>query len=222
MYNDAQLKWLVKEKIGFTISADMSKELNAVCKAVAAGEWRHLESRVTEDVHVTEVEFTPGDWPKNAEPLRYLAIRFTPTQGNLFERSAGPKHLAVVTNRQGSAEVLIRWHWEKAGTIEHVHDVVKNELGGGVLPCGRFGANAAWFRLALLTYNVLSALKSIALPPELQDARPKRLRFQVFTIPAFVSSHARALFARVVNRARRATEIIAARVRLWASRAAPS
>ena len=47
----------------------------------------------------------------------------------------------------------------KAGTLEHVHDVVKNELGGGFFPSGRFGANAAWFRFALLTYNVLSAMK---------------------------------------------------------------
>ena len=93
------------------------------------------------------------------------AIRFTPAQGNLFESGAGPKYLAAVTSRGGTSAELVRWHWEKAGTIEHVHHVVKNELGGGVLPCGRFGANEAWFRLALLTYNVLRALKAIALPP---------------------------------------------------------
>jgi len=33
---------------------------------------------------------------------------------------------------------LIQWHREKAGTIELVHDVLKNELAAGVLPCGRF------------------------------------------------------------------------------------
>ncbi len=46
------------------------------------------------------------------------------------------------------AAKLLRWHWEKAGTIEHVYDVVKNELGGRNLPSGRFGANAAWFCFA--------------------------------------------------------------------------
>ena len=63
------------------------------------------------------------------------------------------------------APALLRWHWQKAGTIELVHDITKNELGAAVPPCGRFGANAAWYRLSLLTYNVLSALKSLALPP---------------------------------------------------------
>jgi len=58
-----------------------------------------------------------------------------------------------------------------------VHDVLKNELAAGVLPCGRFGANAAWLRLAVITHNVLTALKRLALPAEYLSARPKRLRF---------------------------------------------
>ncbi len=44
-----------------------------------------------------------------------------------------------------------------------MHDVTKNELGAAVPPCGRFGANAAWYRLSLLTYNVLSALLADAI-----------------------------------------------------------
>ena len=94
---------------------------------------------------------------------------------------------------------LLQWHREKAGTIEHIHDVVKNELAGGVLPCGRFGANAAWLRLALLAHNVLTALKRLALPPELLTARPKRLRFLVFTVPGRLITHARQLWLRLAT-----------------------
>jgi hypothetical protein len=97
-------------------------------------------------------------------------------------------YLAVVTNREGKPVELLRRHWRKAGTIELVHDVSKNELGTKVPPCGRFGANAAWFRLSLLTYNVLSAMKSLALPSELSNARPKRLRFSLFTIAGRIIS----------------------------------
>jgi hypothetical protein len=42
---------------------------------------------------------------------------------------------------------------------EIVHDVLKNELAAGVLPCGRFGANAAWLRMAVRAHNVMTALK---------------------------------------------------------------
>jgi hypothetical protein len=50
-----------------------------------------------------------------------------------------------------------------------------------VYPSGKFGANAAWLRLQVLTLNLLELLKAAGLDPELRQARPKRLRFVVFT-----------------------------------------
>ena len=83
-----------------------------------------------------------------------------------------------------SAGDLVRWHWEKAGTIEHVHRSMKDELGAGVLPSQRFGANAAWFRINAIAYNLLTLLKRRALPERFRLARPKRLRFEIFNTPA--------------------------------------
>ena len=95
---------------------------------------------------------------------------------------------------------LLKWHREKAGSIEAVHDVLKNEVAGGVLPCGRYGANAAWFRLAVITYNVLTAMKRLVLPPDLQAARPKRLRFLIFQQPGKLIHHARKTVLRLAKK----------------------
>ena len=78
-----------------------------------------------------------------------------------------------------------------------LHDVLKNELGAGVMPCGRFGANAAWLRLAVTTHNVMTALKRIALPEPWLRARPKRLRSQIFVSPGKLVHHARQVLLRV-------------------------
>ena len=59
-----------------------------------------LEDRPTEYVETAEVEFTPGVWPKEAPPMRYVAVRFTAKQGRLFADGAEVKHLAVVSNRE--------------------------------------------------------------------------------------------------------------------------
>jgi len=88
------------------------------------------------------------------------------------------------------------------------------DLGGGILPCAELGANAAWWRLCLLTYDVLSALKTLALPPEFEDARPKRLRFRVFGVAARVLSHARRIVARVAAVLAERAHLSAARARL--------
>jgi len=225
-YDEKLLKYLVAERIAFTISADMTPELHRVC-AAAGVHWARLEERVHETVDVAEVEFIPGDWPKTAAPLRYVALRFQPTQGALFGET--PKYLAVVTNRwEKGPAALVRWHWAKAGTIEHTHDVTKNDLGAGLLPSGKFGANAAWYRLTLLTYNVLAVLRHHALPERFQHARPKRLRYEVFTVPAEIHTHARQLTARLGAPAVTVDELITARgrlrdlqVRLRAATAAP-
>ena len=114
-----------------------------------------------------EVSFVPGEKSehKDTQPLRYVAIRIRQRQETLFEDGSKVKHFAVVTNiREWKAGRLIQWHREKAGTVEGVHDVVKNELGGGVMPCKYFGANAAWLRLAVISHNVMTALKRLALP----------------------------------------------------------
>jgi hypothetical protein len=135
---------------------------------------------------------------KDTQPLRYVAIRIRKRQGELFEDGSRVRHFAVLSNRwELKAARLIGWHREKAGTVELVHDVIKNELGGGVLPSKYFGANAAWLRLAAISHNVLTALKRLALPAELLAARPKRLRFLIFNTPGRLVHHARRLLLRL-------------------------
>jgi len=221
-YDQAVLRWLADENreggpsgfIGFSISADMTKELRDACAALPESAWTRIEDRAHETVFAAEVEFVSGAWPRHALPLRYVAVRFVGTQLDL-DGKVPVKHLAVVTNRRDlTAAQLLPWHWAKAGTIEHVHDVVKNELGGGTFPSGRFGANAAWFRFALLTYNILSALKLFALPPSMDTARPKRLRFALFTLAARITSHAGAIVMKIGRRANELADFVASRLRL--------
>lgn len=217
-YDEKVLKWLAEpsRRIGFAISADMTAELRRTCVALAAGAWALYDERADMTVAVADVEFTSGTWPKDSEPLRYIALRMTPTQGSLFADGSSVRYFAIVTNRKGDAGELVDWHRQKAGTIEAVHDITKNELGAGVLPSGKFGANAAWYRLTLFTHNVLVAMKRLVLPPDLQKARPKRLRLRVFALPAKVITHARGIVARVAKWLLDAADAIGVRQRIGA------
>jgi hypothetical protein len=203
------VNWLRNEKraggpqgrIGFAISARMSPALHAAIQAVPEPEWEPYGEPHAEEIReCAEVPFVPGEKSekKNTQPLRYVAIRIRKKQGELFEDGSRVRHFAVLTNRwELKAARLIEWHREKAGTIELVHDILKNELGGGVLPSKYFGANAAWLRLAVMAHNVLTALKRLALPAELVTARPKRLRLLIFNTPGRLVHHARQLILRL-------------------------
>lgn len=213
-YYTPLLKYLVSEGIGLAISADMSKQLRKRCEALPQHAWQLLDKRERESVDLAEVEFEPNDWPKSAAPLRYVALRFTPLQPDLLEETA-PRYHAVVSNRRELLPAeLVKWHRGKAGTIEHVHRVLKDELAAGVMPCQQFGANAAWFRINVITCNLLTALKRKALPERYRLARPKRLRFDVFTQPAKLAVHESQLSVQVSAADERLAELVEARQRL--------
>jgi hypothetical protein len=202
--------WLRDEKrkdgpqgrIGFAISARMHAALQAEITALPQDQWQPYSESSMVVKECAEVEYVPEESAENRyrEPLRYVALRIRRKQGELFADGSHVKHFAVVSNIwEWTPKKLLQWHREKAGSIEATHDVIKNELAGGVMPCGRFGANAAWLRLAVLTYNLLTALKRLALPPELLTARPKRLRFLIFNTPGKLVHHARRTLLRLVR-----------------------
>lgn len=205
------LNWLRNEKreggpegfLGFAVSARMSEALHAAILRVPEKAWEtYGVAHAREIRECAEVSFVPGEKSehRDTQPLRYVAIRIRNRQNELFEDGGKVKHFAIVSNiGEWKAGRLIQWHREKAGTIEGVHDVVKNELAGGVLPCKYFGANAAWLRLALLAHNVLTALKRLALPAEMLSARPKRLRFLLLNTPGRLVHHARRVLLRLAS-----------------------
>lgn len=200
-YDHDVLNWCRDEsKITFGISADMTVELRKAIEALPGEAWELLDVKGEVARSWAEVEFIPSapSVVKGRRPDRYLAVRLEKTQQKLFADGTSVKHFAVVTNdwdRPGP-DVLV-WQRQKAGTIEKLHDVLKNDLGAGVMPCGRFGANAAWLRLNVLTCNLLTLLRRHGLGEELRKARPKRLRFWVLCRAGLLVHHARSLMVRV-------------------------
>jgi hypothetical protein len=210
LYEQTLLRWLEGKGIGYAISADLSRELAAAIRALPETAWQPEREDGAALRHWAEVPYVPSDGVAAKDrpaPPRYLTIRITKKQGELFADGSRVKHFAIVTNLpdppDGSGLDLIRWQRAKAGTVEHSHHVLTNELAAEALPSQRFGANAAWFRLNVMPYNLLSAFKRIALPAELHDARPKRLRFVLLNGIGKVVRHARETVLRLVGEARR-------------------
>jgi hypothetical protein len=223
-YQHGVLDWARARQIPFAISADLSEELRARIVALPAAAWRPFRQwkgndLVHRDREWAEVEFTPSEasTKKDLVPDRYLVIRAHLPQGDLFADGTSVHYYATVTNRwDWDGERLLRWSHERCGTVEPAHDVLKNELGGGVLPSYRFGANAAWWQLAVLTHNLLSALKRLALPDAWAPLRPRRLRFLLFHVAGRLVRHGRRLVLRIARAHPGADVMVRAREQLFA------
>ena len=166
-------------RIGFATSARMSADLVGAMLKVPDSQWVTFgKEEDGTSRQWAEVVFVPGaaSEKKDSKPLRYVGLRLLKAQGTLFGDGSDRHHHAVITNLDWDGAKLLNWHREKAGTIEHVHDEIKNALGGGHMPSQHFAVNAAWFKVSLLAYNIASAIKGLCFSPEERTARFKKYR----------------------------------------------
>jgi hypothetical protein len=208
-------------RIGFAISAMMEAKLAAAVASIPDRAWTTYatepDGTQRQWAEVVFVPSEPGE-KKESRPLRYVGLRLLKAQGSLFADGSDRHHYAVLTNLDWKGDRLLKWHREKAGSIEHVHDEVKNALGGGHMPSQHFAVNAAWFKLSLLAYNLASAIKGLCFSPEERTVRFKRYRLMVVQLSGRMSRFANTLRLRLCA----SVEAIARLQRIWEVFALPT
>lgn len=204
--------------IEFAISADVTPEFRKAVAELPASAWKRLQRRDGTGADPSghewaEVVYVPN-WAghsKNGPAYRFVAIREPIRQFDLpgvveeqqlpfpTMESAGVRHklFGVVTNRDISGDDLIHWHRDRCGKSEEAHAVMKHDLAGGRLPSGKFGANAAWWAMMLIAFNLNVIMKKHALGGPWAERRMKAMRFGFIRLAGWVVDHARQLQIRV-------------------------
>ncbi len=126
------------------------------------------------------------------------------------------KLTGVVTNRGLPGEEVIWWHRERYGKAEEAHAIMKDDLAGGQLPSAKFGANAAWWAIMILAFNLHSAMKRLVFGAEWENKRLKAIRFSLINLPGRVIRHARGLLIRLSGGHPSLTVLLDARRRILA------
>ena len=206
--------------IEFAVGVDVMPEFKEAVAEVDDDQWHQLY-RQTEGGHqvhtgqeYAEVCYVPNSigHSKNGPEFRFIAIRELlkrPTLPGMEESSTTPtvqmsdggwyKVSGVVTNRDLAGDDLIRWYRQRCGKGEEVHGILKDDLAGGRLPWGRFGANAAWWAIVVLAFNLNSAMKQLALGGDWKRNRLKAVPFGIICLPGRVVQHARKLIIRLAR-----------------------
>lgn len=93
------------------------------------------------------------------------------------------------TFRHMDGEAVIHFLRKRCGDSEQIHSTLKTDLAGGRMPSGRFGANATWWAIAIMTANCMTLLKPFAF--NRTTIKMKRFRFLYLNIPARILTSAR-------------------------------
>jgi hypothetical protein len=202
--------------IEFAVGVDVTAEFKKAVREVAEADWRPLAGEVGGRVQqYAEVCFVPRlvGAKKHGPVYRYLAIREPleqPTLPGMEGQLSFPfqtmdwgsikyKVTAVVTNRDLPGDEVIGWYRERCGKSEQAHAIMKEDLAGGKLPSGLFGANAAWWQIMILAFNLNVAMKRLVLGGDWVKRRMKAIRFWLINVPGRVLTHARSLVVRLAG-----------------------
>jgi len=202
--------------IEFAIGVDVTEEFKKAVREVEEKEWHPLKREVAGEEKDSgqewaEVCFVPtwAGLSKKGPGYRFLAIRELLTQRELPGMEVqlpfptlkwGEKKyklFGLVTNRELTGDQLIWWSRKRCGKGEEMHAVMKHDLAGGHLPSAHFGANAAWWEMMVLAFNLNSLLKRLALPEGWEPKRLKAIRFGLINVAGRVVSRSRQLIVRL-------------------------
>ncbi len=207
--------------VRFAIGYIKTKEFRKEVQKLKETEWEKVYTKKGKlDYEVAEVPFVSGkEAAIKAAPYRHIVIRRPAKQGILPGMGAGEGitsgeetleihgrayHIhAIISNieEEWSDEMIVEWYSARCGGGEAVHSIIKSDLAGGQLPSGKFGANAAWWRIAVLAHNLHALLEKLALPTSLTGSRFKRLRYHFINVPARIIQHARQCCVRYFDKA---------------------
>lgn len=209
--------------IEFAIGVDISQAFKQAVAEVKQEQWHslyHVDAtgmRIKTEQEYAEVCFVPN-WvgrTKHGPIYRFLAIR-QPIENTLpgfeteqrmlpFATWSGAdgqsyKLSGIVTNidaEKMDGQMLIDWHRERCGASEHVHGVLKRDLGAGRMPSAHFGANAAWWHIGLIACNFHIMMQRLVFGQKGLGQRLKAVRFQWLNIAGRVITHARKTVIRI-------------------------
>jgi hypothetical protein len=91
---------------------------------------------------------------------------------------------------------------------------MKEDMAGGKLPSGKFGVNAAWWRMMILAMNINEALKRLVLEKEWSNKRMKAIRYHIINVAGQVLNIARGLIIKVSCAQSSLTTLIKARSKI--------
>lgn len=166
----------------FTITADKDKAVMEAIKAIPAKEWRQYKDdrQIAETVHTME---------KTTEAFRLVVQRWPKKQAELFDPEPYCYHV-IATNREETSQEVVELHNQR-GEVENIFKELKGGFGMEWMPCGGTQANAVFFRIGVIAYNLFQAMKLISLPAWWRTATIATARWSLYQIAARLVYHAR-------------------------------
>jgi len=183
-YQARVINWCFERKVLFTITVDKDKAVKETIKAIKEEEWAPYERdrEIAETVHAMNA---------SKEAFRLIVQRWPKAQGELFDPDPYCYHV-IATNWEEPPQEVVSLHNQRGQAENYIKELV-NGFGMQWMPCGETYANAVFFRIGVIAYNLFLAMKLLALATWHRTLTISTVRWKLYQVAGVVVSHARQL-----------------------------
>ena len=173
----------------FAIGADQDAAVKAAIAAIPESEWKPFhDGEVAETVHCMN---------KTKKAFRLIVMRRAQTP-DLFEDGSPWRYHAIASNRVNEdAAATVEWYGKRGDASENRIKDLKIGFGMDYMPCGTFEANAVFFAIGALSYNLYLGFRCDALGGGWERAQVQTVRWRLFQTAGKVVRHGRQLFLKI-------------------------
>lgn len=163
----------------FTITADQDRGVKEAITCIK--EWKPYDKNreIGEAIHI--MNYT-------REAFRLIVQRWPKVQAELFDPDPYCYHV-IATNREEAMEAVVHLHNQR-GQVENFIKEIKEGFGMEWMPCGESYANAVFFRIGIIAYNLFIAMKLLALPLWYRNFTIQTVRWRLYQVAGAVVRHA--------------------------------
>ena len=188
-YQAEIINYCEQHGIQFAIGADLDEAVVGAIKTIPKKDWKAYKSgSIAETVHSME---------KTKEAFRLVVIR-RPYQSTIFaEEDASLKYTVIATNRIESAEDVVAWYNQRSECSENRIKELKIGFGMERMPCGQYEANAVFFRVGTLAYNLFRLFVLNTLATSWHRHQVQTLRWRLYQIAGKIVFHGGQVFLKL-------------------------
>jgi hypothetical protein len=187
-YQAELLNQLEEDGVKYGITVDQDKAVKKVIALIHQREWKEpvvgCGYELAETVHCMN---------ETKKAFRLVVKREIRRQGELFEvKGASYFYHAVATNwleEEKKGEEVLKWHNQR-GQAENFNKELKIGLGMERMPCGQTYANAVFFRIGVIAYNLFIGFKRLACPESWVKQTIGTFRWKMVQVAGRIVKHA--------------------------------
>jgi hypothetical protein len=192
----------------YTITAVQDVAVNGLIEGIEEKAWKTVKRR---DGLESDRQYAERIHSMNGtdHSFRLVIQRWVNPQQDLFEETEKYCYHVVATNylnEEKDGQEVIWWHNGRSDS-ENYNRELKNGFNLDYMPCGELEANAVWFGMGILAYNLFVTSKLCLMPKEWLRKTVSTVRWQFIQIAGRIIRTGRRIILRICGMPREIYEL---------------